>query len=333
VRAGEGAKYAGDGTADGMELQFDRLVFSNRDGVRTVIPFTGSAPGGVRKGKDAGTCKPGQTAATTGCTPVSEGGKSPPTTSPQKKPPTSGGKENGRQHLTYSHFNEGVRKLESAKDTLTRFGKAGYEKLGPPAKNALMRTWGAARYVEHKLSVGFRNSKELAERVARERGWDEGGAKRLSRCLGIADMVAAWTINMPATLAVTGSVTLAKASSWVPIASLGYIGYSTARNPFAVLRAAKASLKSAGEHKGYGAEDFVKDLADALERCDDKDLFMALYCAALDESPRDAGRALDLAVRVYDGGVAVDSNGGLTEEDVRVVALPEPSNRPEDRLG
>jgi 2'-5' RNA ligase len=39
VKAGEGAKYAGDDSLEGIPLSFDTLIFSGKDKERTEIPL------------------------------------------------------------------------------------------------------------------------------------------------------------------------------------------------------------------------------------------------------------------------------------------------------
>lgn len=71
VRPGLGEKYAGRDAVEGLELTFTELDFADQEGAHTAVPLEEGAPAkAVRKGS----CKPGETAAQTGCTPAEGGG-------------------------------------------------------------------------------------------------------------------------------------------------------------------------------------------------------------------------------------------------------------------
>lgn len=71
VKPGYGARYAGRGDVDGMKLSLTRLVFSDADGLRTVIELAGMRKRSLVKVGGNGTCEQGQRADLTGCTPAS----------------------------------------------------------------------------------------------------------------------------------------------------------------------------------------------------------------------------------------------------------------------
>ncbi len=180
--------------------------------------------------KSKGTCKPGQTAATTGCTPAN--GESTPK---DKLEDTS----SSVKQSVLNTFNKAVESCTNVKETAAELGNIGFDLLPDWAQQSVSRIYGAGKYVEHKLMLGYSKSKELAEQVAKERGMDEDQAKRLGKILGTVDLVMGWTVQAPLIGATTGSLTAMKIGTWIPAASLGYIAYSTARNPLATVRAAK----------------------------------------------------------------------------------------------
>lgn len=226
-----------------------------------------------KRAKSSGTCKPGQTAATTGCTPASGGGAK---------------KRNVTDAVLASIGEHAVSAKVAAEDIATRIGQAAWDKLSASVKTKLVRAYRVAKAIEHKVMVGFRKINELAVAVARERGLNEQQTAILSKALAVTDAALAWTINMPVTYAATGSATAAKAASWVPVASIGYLTYSTARSPTATLRAArklvsgtKVASRKAYEQSGY--QQLAEGIADRMLSVADPDLWFAAYCVAVDE--------------------------------------------------
>jgi len=191
--------------------------------------------------------------------------------------------------------------LTTAQDAAKRLGQGDWERLSPEAQKKLTKVYRVAKAVEHKAMLLFHGAKKLAAEVARERGLPPDHVDRAARILAVADLAMAWTVNMPATAALTGSMGLAKVSSWIPVASLAYIAYSTARDPLATIRAARKVL---GAGKGEPVQHAAVDLpffyqhdpergdmvATLLHRLDTGgDWYEALIHAALDEADDLAG--------------------------------------------
>lgn len=193
----------------------------------------------------------------------------------------------------------------AGKALAARLGRAAWQKLPAKAQKRLARTYAVAKAVEHKVMLGFSKGKELAQQAARERGLPETHVERVGRILGIVDVASAWTVNFPAVAAATGSLTAGKAASWIPVASLAYIGYSAARNPFAVARAARKVIsggKAAAAHYARGDEGNadVGRLLEAFGAAGDRaDWYEALLCAALDEEDMDLDRARQRADEAF----------------------------------
>ncbi len=150
-----------------------------------------------------------------------------------------GDSTNSVKQSVLNTFNKAVESYTNVKETAAELGNIGFDLLPDWAQQSVARVYGAGKYVEHKLMLGYKKSKELAEQVAKERGMDEEQAKRLGKILGTVDLVMGWTVQAPLIGATTGSLTAMKIGTWIPAASLGYIAYSTARNPLATVRAAK----------------------------------------------------------------------------------------------
>lgn len=216
----------------------------------------------------------------------------------------------------------------SAKDAAQRFGAEVYEKLPEAAQSKLRHGLGVAKAIEHHVMAGFRKSREMVVRVAKERGMSGRQARKVARIVGVVDVAAAWTVNMPATMSVTGNPLAAKVSSWVPLASIAYIAYSALRNPMAVLRAAQAMLArdpdavktiigEAEEDEGSGEEreEQVAKLLDRLEANDGSEWYLALVHVALDEADHDLGQAIDMAGAAYEEDPEGPGDEEVSEED------------------
>lgn len=182
-----------------------------------------------------------------------------------------------------------------------RLGQEVWSKIPQHGQRALAKTWHVAKKVEHKVMIGFHVSKKLAVETAKARGLSVEHAERVGRILAVADLAASWTVNFPAVAALTGSVTAGKVASYVPIASLSYIAYSTVRNPFATIQAAKTVLgkrvkESLLEEMSEGA---AGQLLGRMEQYQGNEWWQALLHAALDETQGDVSKAVAIADEAY----------------------------------
>jgi hypothetical protein len=94
--------------------------------------------------------------------------------------------------------------------------------------------------VHSSLMAVNRSARTLARRVAEERGGSPEHVERLSRVLAAADLVVPGAVGLA--VASAGAVAAGKLASYVPVGSMSYVLYSSARNPAAVLRAAGQAL-------------------------------------------------------------------------------------------
>jgi hypothetical protein len=94
--------------------------------------------------------------------------------------------------------------------------------------------------VHSSLMAVNRSARTLARRVAEERGGSPEHVERLSRVLAAADLIVPGAVGLA--VASTGAVAAGKLASYIPVGSMSYVLYSSARNPAAVLRAAGQAL-------------------------------------------------------------------------------------------
>ncbi len=136
-----------------------------------------------------------------------------------------------------------------AKQAIARVGQPVWDTLSPKTQERLTKALKIGKAIEHKAMIAFHKGKELSVEVARERGLGEEHAERVGKIIAIADQAVAWTTTFPVVSAVTGNPAIGKVASFLPMASFGYLAMSTARNPYAMWRAAKKVFgKTHGEH-------------------------------------------------------------------------------------
>lgn len=164
---------------------------------------------------------------------------------------------------------------------------------------------------------------KAVQAVAKERGLSEEQVNRLAAVVATADIALGGSRSAGAATAV-GLGALAAPAAFVPWGSVGYLAYSTARNPLATLRAARNGIRAvAGKlrrKKGeapvtqHAETDDLRLLAGALAAHAGEDWFEALLFAALDESGsvEEAIRLAEAAHEELESPAGEDS-----EEDAR----------------
>lgn len=170
-------------------------------------------------------------------------------------------------------------------------------KLPDSMQKAVNGVWAVAKMGSKVAFASYTAANAFSERVAKERGLNDEQARRLRGTLAHADIA----------LAKPTALTLGAAASFVPMASTGYLAYSTARSPVATLRAAKGVIKDAvtsvrskaagvqGRFASVNAETLSgrfatnmltetenQTIADALHEHEYSDWYMALLAGALD---------------------------------------------------
>ena len=164
----------------------------------------------------------------------------------------------------------------------------------------------------------------MAERVAKERGLDDKQAAKLRSVLATADLIAFKAAKVGAFSGVPGAGLATTISGTLPVASVGYLAYSTARDPVATYRAAKGIVKDVAasvkarlnKPQGSKARSTYKPgveqlgnsmvtnadtdrIVNALVAHDWDDWYTALLTAALEESNGDLDLALEIAEISY----------------------------------
>ncbi|MDE2095610.1 MAG: hypothetical protein KGL39_00005, partial [Patescibacteria group bacterium] len=209
----------------------------------------------------SGTCEPGQRADLTGCTPAIR--RSVPTVNP-------------------SPFKQALRVKDAINSIRDAATQKLWDKLTPAQQQIATKVRNWIRQAEKVAMYGFRKTNVLAQRLAEERGLSPEKAKALAKGLAIVDMASSWTVNMPVTLAFTGSLEAAKVASWIPTASLAYIGYSTARNPFVLYRLAKTIVSRRHGSKDLSSGSWQEFLAECFANSEDPEWTLALIAASLE---------------------------------------------------
>lgn len=216
----------------------------------------------------------------------------------------------------------GVKPTEGdAREAEAKAGSA-WQQLSDGARRTLATMYAGGKVLAHHAETSYRVGRNVALAVAQERGASPEQAERLGKIIGAADAILGWTVNFPVVTALTGNPLTGKASSWLPVASMGYIAYSGLRNPIKTVRAAARTLSSLdvlkGGHKAVhesiestpGIEALAADLLGKLE--ERGDWYEALVVVALDIT-HDLGEAIGLADQAF-AASAVEPDEDLVDE-------------------
>lgn len=213
-----------------------------------------------------------------------------------------------RQHVITQVLAKAGDLKHAGEAVASRLGQSVWSGLSPKTQAGLAATYAAGLAVYHVAESGFAKGKQMAMAVAKERGLPAERAEQVGRLLAIVDQAFAWTVNFPAATAATGSMTAGKVASFLPVASLGYIAYSTARNPFAAIRAARITLSTAAQHKSMA---IVEAVARLLEHGGDE-WYLALVSVALD-AKLGLAEAIDVAESAYRKQPTMPEEGSAEE--------------------
>jgi hypothetical protein len=279
-------------------------------------PAGGGGAGGTRPATPAGRQPPATTRAASAARNVARTSATNTATAPARPAAANAARRQAAKQAWGAVLSGGMKAGAAAKQVARRIGTAAWVKLPPRAQRTLARTWSAAKVIEHKLMIGFHKAQEMVEAVARERGLPAEHAAKVAKIAALVDQSAAWSGASFVAGAAAGGVLGGKLLSYVPVASLAYLSYSTARNPWATLRAAKQLPRKTGgttARKGLSVHD-AEALRDAivtlLERAGDE-LFLAAVAAVWDEV-HDLGQA----VRLAEQALAAEPHGPADEDDL-----------------
>jgi hypothetical protein len=202
------------------------------------------------------------------------------------------------EHLAKSYAADGIGKAVSAlPDHLPQAVNATYGPLAYAGKMGLSAAFAV-----------FTSTQALAERTARERGHTPEQAKQLRGVLSKIDLGTFEAFKFSAIAGVHAAHLPALVTGTLPVASVGYLAYSTARDPLATIRAATGLVKEAAGKVGASVKRYLihnseqenaATVAMALEAHGFNDWYYALLSAALDEVGG-VMQAIDLAHELYE---------------------------------
>lgn len=112
----------------------------------------------------------------------------------------------------------------------------------------------AVNMAHHGMMVVMEQSQKLAAQAARERGLPEEKVKKIAQTMAACDFAFSFAMSKGGLIVSGGNVAASFAAGMLPSASLGYLVYSTARNPKATLSAAKKLVS--GQLKKAHSEQF-----------------------------------------------------------------------------
>lgn len=210
----------------------------------------------------------------------------------EKRPAVNGG---ARGRAALRHFAEVGRKVLSG--TLHAEGAA-KEHLGRQLDKLPRPVRWAVAGVYHAAFATYTAAQKAARAVAAERGLSPEHVEQVTHALQAADLVCGGKL-LPMAVAAAGGAAVAPAAAFVPVGSLAYLAYSTARDPYAVGRAAKKAVAGAMHAvrggKALDATDRLTETFFARAGREDWDWWLACFLAALDRTEGDAEKAISTA--------------------------------------
>jgi hypothetical protein len=148
--------------------------------------------------------------------------------------------------------------------------------------------------------ASYRAAQAAVDAVAKERGFSDEQRLRLGKIVSVVDLVGGGKL-FPMALQAAGAGPMGSlAGGFVPVGSLGYLAYSTVRDPAATWRAASGAVRArlgVAKNLGDGQPDFDA-LLSALASRDTSDAWFACFAEALDQTSGDVGQSLAVADEV-----------------------------------
>ncbi len=128
----------------------------------------------------------------------------------------------------------------------------------------------AVAKVHHAMSGLMAQTQKLAVQAARERGIPETKVEAISNILAAGDFAMSFALSKGGLVATGGNVAASFAAGMMPSASLGYLAYSTAKNPVATLKAAKklvqGKIEPVASAPATHSAKFSEDVQDDLDK-------------------------------------------------------------------
>jgi hypothetical protein len=137
--------------------------------------------------------------------------------------------------------------------------------------------------------------------VAAERGFTSEQIEHVSEIVGVVDLVGGGKV-FPGILKATGFGALAYAGGFVPVGSIGYLAYSTARDPMATTRAAKKAVAKVAKKvrlvKGgelpTSSKAIINAILEAVAATKKPDVWAACFLAAMDLTGGSVPKSLEI---------------------------------------
>lgn len=183
------------------------------------------------------------------------------------------------------------------------------EKLPPKWQSAVRGVWLALRIGGKVAFVTYTAGQKLAEEVAKQKGASPEDAAKLRALLSTIDIATLKPVQIGLSLAAGPAV--AGAASFVPVGSLSYLAYSTAKDPLATLRAVRSSITGKKSISIEDARETAARFLDMISNASDSDLILAQVMVALDKTGN-LPSALDLVGNAETGTKAFSSLGELS---------------------
>lgn len=276
VKAGEGKQFAGKSLQNvtGQTVTLDRVVFSDRQGKRTEIKlgddverYAADNWSGPMRGNRGGTYW------------VSKR-----TGEKVYHDPRSAA---GQAKQTAKAVGSAISHVEHS---ATHAVASAVAKLPAPVQKLVTAAYQASM-------AGYNAGRTAAEKAAIANGKSPGAAAQIGKTLGMIDLLASKGVFAAAMGAGLGAGAASAAAFVVPAASVGYLAFSTAKNPQATLELARAAIRKVRsvarfERAGYVHIDKIGDMASAA---DAHDFWLACFAAAMDETKGNWVEAMTMA--------------------------------------
>lgn len=194
----------------------------------------------------------------------------------------------------------------------------GYDKLPGPLKPIARGAFAIGKLGTAAAFATYSAGQSMVEQVCKERGMSPEEARRIRGVCATCDILAAKPIMLGLEFT-PGGHALMGPMGLTPVASTGYLLYSTAVNPAATIRAAgklvsRTAGKLAGKLTGRSMEtrdgdgsDTVNAIADAISAHDGSDWYIAILSSALDMT-QDVSAAITVADAAYEEKSEDDSD-------------------------
>lgn len=179
---------------------------------------------------------------------------------------------------------------KSAKAVASKIGKQRWDKLPPKMQKSIAFTHAMATKTLYAIDTPLRMGLNLTKQVARERGLSEEHVQKVARVVNTVDQLSTLPVVGVYTHAAKALVpALGPIAGYIPVAALTYVGYSTLRNPFATIRAARGLMKNfkgaVTTHLSHGDDqEAIAALLQAYAAHKEDEWWEALLHAALDET-------------------------------------------------